>query len=625
MDVDSIRTGPLGRPSRIHDYAVIGDGHGAALVSRSGAIDWLCWPRFDSPSLFAAILDPAVGGCWRIHPVGPSRVTRRYLPETNVLETRFDTDTGTLVLTDLMPLSEVRPSLPSPERELVRCVRCERGEVTWEVLYDPRPDYGRARPRVKDGGRLGWRLEHGGWLYTLRTDVALRPGPGGGLGARLTLRAGERAHFSLTGTGDGPAVLSPVGRFTWARVERTAEAWRRWARRCSYTGPYRDAVVRSALVLKLLTFGPSGAVVAAPTTSLPEVPGGEDNWDYRFCWVRDSAFTAKAFFGLGYQAEAFVSWLLRSTWLTQPRLHVFYDVYGRSRAGERELPHLRGYAGSRPVRVGNAAAGQLQLDSYGEVIDAVAQLARCGGLIDREELRMLRGFGEFVTKVWDLPDEGIWEPRTGRRQHTFSRLSCWTALERLLELHGRGVFRDVRLPVERLREARERLREELQARAWNRRLRSYVRVLDGEEVDADLLLLPWYGFEDARSERMRSTHRLVLERLGVGDGLLYRNEKSSQEGEGAFGLCAFWRVGFLARGGGDFAEAEEAFERVLRQANDVGLYAEEMDPETGEARGNFPQAITHVGLISAALALEEARPSREPVRRPRREEEEARA
>lgn len=614
--------------ARIHDHAIIGDGRSAALVSREGSIDWLCWSRFDSGSLFAGLLDAERGGSWRLRPGGPARVTRRYVPDTNVLETRFETDTGVLVVTDLMPIHEHPEPWIRPELELVRCVACERGEVVLEVHYDPRPDYGRVKPRLEDGGRLGWRLEHAGWLYTLRTDVTLRPAPEGGLSGRIPLRAGQRAHFSLSATDDGPAVLPPVGHFTWAHVERSVRGWRDWVARCRYTGPYREAVVRSALVLKLLTFGPSGGVVAAPTTSLPEVPGGKDNWDYRFCWVRDAAFTARAFYGLGYEqeAEAFVSWLLRATWLTQPRMHVFYDVYGRVRAEERELPHLRGYEDSRPVRVGNGAAMQLQLDAYGEAIDAVAQLARRGGHLDRDGLKMLRRFGEYLTKVWERPDEGIWEPRSGRSEHTFSKVSCWMALERLLELHGRGVFRDVRVPVERFREVRGQLREEIRTRGWNQRLHSYVRKLDGDEVDADLLLLAWYGFEDARSERMRSTYRRIQERLGAGDGLLFRNESDIHEGEGAFGICAFWRVGFLAKGGGDFAEAEASFARLLGYANDVGLYAEEMDPETGEARGNFPQAFTHVGLISAALELEEARPRREPVWRTGREErdEEAR-
>jgi len=600
-------------PARIHDHAIIGDGHSAALISRAGAVNWLCWPRFDGPSLFAALLDAEAGGAFRLGPVGPARATRGYLPDTNVLQTRFEADEGVLVVTDLMPIHEGHTPWLMPERELLRCVVCERGEVRLEVRYEPRPDYGRARTLVKDGGTLGWRLEHAGWLYALRAEVPLRPAPGGGLQGQVTLRAGQCVCFSLTATDDGPAVLPPLGRFSWARVGHTVEAWRSWAAQCRYAGPHRAAVVRSALALKLLTFAPSGAVVAAATTSLPEVLGGQDNWDYRFCWVRDAAFTARAFYGLGYEAEAeaFVSWLLRASWLTQPRLGVFYDVYGRFRTGEEVLPHLGGYAGSRPVRVGNAAATQLQLDSYGEAIDAMAQLARRSRRLDRDELRMMVRLGGYVASMWEAPDEGIWEPRSGRRAHTFSQLSCWMALDRLLKLHELGVFRGVKVPVEGFRTVRARMWETLHRRAWNERLRSYVSTLGGDEVDADLLLMAWYDFEDASSERMLSTHRRILERLEARDGLLYRNEADVLEGEGAFGICGFWRVGVLARGAGGLDEAEAAFRRQLAYANDVGLYAEEISPKTGEGLGNFPQALTHVGLISSALELEAARARRE--------------
>ncbi len=612
----------MGREARIHDYAIIGDGRSTALVSRRGALDWLCWPRFDCASLFGAVLDEERGGTWRVGPPGPARVERAYLEDTNVLCTRFHVEGGTLEVVDLMPMRDEPVGHVVAEHQVLRCVSCERGEVEVEVLYDPRPEYGRVkRPRLEDGGRLGWRLEHERLLVTLRADVDLRPRPEGGLYARFRLRAGERRHFSLTATDDAPAVLPPLGDFTREYVERTTRAWRKWLGRCQYDGPYQREVRRSALVLKTLTFGPSGAVVAAPTTSLPEVLGGSANWDYRYCWVRDSALTARALFGLGYEdeAEAFVTWLLRASWLTQPRMKTFYDVYGRVREKERELPWLRGHAGSRPVRVGNLAASQLQLDSYGEVIDAVAHLARRGGHLDREELKMLRRFGEYVTEVWDQPDEGIWEPRTGRRRHTFSRLMCWAALDRLLELHQLRTLPGI--PVERFVEHRERLRLEIETRGWNQRLRSYVKELDGDEVEADLLLMAWYGFENARSWRMQGTHALIEERLGVGDELLYRGESSPERGEGAFGICCFWRAEFLARGGGPFEKAEEVFHRVLRHANDVGLFGEELEPETGEARGNFPQAFTHVGLISAALALEEARRHRQPVWRPRRWEE----
>ncbi|MCE9670212.1 glycoside hydrolase family 15 protein [Myxococcus stipitatus] len=599
------------RPARIQDHAVIGDGHSAALVSRDGGVVWLCWPRFDSPSLFAAILDAEAGGGFWLSPEAPARVSREYLPDTNVLRTRFETDDGVLVVTDLMPIHDTRGGETQPERELLRCVHCERGEVTLLARYAPRPDFGRARPSLRDGGRLGWRLEHAGWLYTLLTDVPLTPASEGELRGRARLRSGARAHFSLTMTDVGPAVLPPLGRRAWERVDHTAMTWRRWAARCRYDGPYREAVVRSALALKLLTFGPSGAVVAAATTSLPEVPGGASNWDYRFCWVRDASFTARAFLGLGYEAEAesFVTWLLRATWLTQPRMSVLYDVYGRNRPDEEEVPGLRGYAGSRPVRVGNAAATQQQLDSYGEVIDAVAQLIRHGGALARDELRMLLRLGEYIMKMWDAPDEGIWEPRGGRWPHTFSRLSCWMALDRLLELHGRGAFRGLRVPAEHLRGVREQLWEELRTRAWNRQLRSYVRILDGDDVDADLLLMAWYGFEDACSERMRCTDQRIVTRLGARGGLLFRNEDDLRAGEGAFGICGFWRVVLLARQEGAGRDAaERLFVQQLAHANDLGLLAEEVAPETGDALGNFPQALSHVGLISAALELEATRP-----------------
>jgi GH15 family glucan-1,4-alpha-glucosidase len=333
--------------------------------------------------------------------------------------------------------------------------------------------------------------------------------------------------------------------------------------------------------------------------------GGNLNWDYRFCWLRDAALTVRALFGLGFpeEADAFVSWLLHSTRLTQPELRVLYDVHGNQPAPEHALEHLAGYRGSRPVRVGNGAAGQLQLDVYGEVVDAVFHFVRSGGTLDRETQRMLCAFGEYVCRNWQRPDDGIWEPRSGAGHNTHSRVLCWVALDRLLELHAKGHVQ--RAPVELFERNRTAIRADVEEHAWNPELGSYASRLGGAELDAALLLISWYGFEDAGSARMRATYHRIRERLGARDGLLYRYRSDDSPGEGAFGICSFWGAEALALGAGSADEARDTFERLCGFANDVGLFAEEIDPETGEAVGNFPQAFTHVGLINAALSLEQ--------------------
>jgi GH15 family glucan-1,4-alpha-glucosidase len=597
----------------IGDYAAIGDGRSAALVGRDGSIDWLCWPRFDSPSIFAALLDPSAGH-WRIAPAGSFRTERRYIEHTNVLETRFDTGSGVLLLTDLMPVAseEEKARLMVPEREILRLIQCERGEVEVEWSFEPRDRYGLRAVRVHQAGRLGIRAEMSAGLLTLRTDLPLTIGPDGTVGGRARLRAGDAAHASLTFAAEGPAVLPPLGEWSRAALDRSIRWWQNWAARARYDGPCREMVIRSALALRLMVYAPSGAVIAAPTTSLPERIGGPLNWDYRFCWLRDASLTVRALVGLGFEeeAEAFVDWLLHATRLTRPALRVLYDVHGNEPLQERVLERLSGYKGSRPVRVGNLAAGQLQLDVYGEVIDAVTHFLRGGGTLDRETEGVLRAWGEYVCRNWNRPDEGIWEPRTGRAHHTHSRVLCWVALDRLLHLHTQRHMRWA--PAAKLAENREAIRQDVLARAWNPSLGSYVAELDGERIDATLLLLAWYGFEPADSDRMRGTYRRVREQLGAGDGLLYRYRRDHEPeregepispGEGAFGICSFWGVEFLAIGGGSVDEARQLFERLAGYANDVGLFAEEIEPGTGAALGNFPQAFTHVGLINAALSL----------------------
>jgi GH15 family glucan-1,4-alpha-glucosidase len=603
----------------IRDYGLIGDCRTAALVSRWGSVDFLCLPRFDSPAVFAALLDANRGGRFFARPAGEFQARRRYAGRTNVLETTFAAADGVLRLTDVMSVAgedESRREL-FPEHELLRCLECVAGEVEVEVGCDPRPGWAAAAPRMRDRRALGFTWELGSQLLALRSELPVAPDPHRpGVYGRETLRAGDRRFLSLASTSSEPAVFLPLGDAAARRLASSLGWWNRWVAACAYLGPSPEAVVRSLLALKLLTYSPSGAVIASPTTSLPEEIGGVRNWDYRYCWLRDASWTLTSFFDLGLRAEgeAFFSWLLYATRMRaalppgqpagrQPRiLNALYDVHGEVRLGEREISWLEGYAGSRPVRVGNGAVAQLQLDVFGEVVLAAYEYVERGGALDLSEGRMLRQLGETVRRLWREPDEGIWEKRSGRFHHTYSKAMCWVALDRLLRLDERGV---VKVSTAAFARDRDALRHAIETEGFSQRLNSYVDVLGGDEVDASLLLLGLRGFDDpARSPRLLGTLAAVRGRL-ESHGLLYRYPPGGDGlpgGEAAFGICSFWLAEFLARAG-RVEEALAQFERILAFANDLGLYGEEIDPRTGAALGNFPQAFTHVGLISAALAL----------------------
>lgn len=582
----------------IGDYGIIGDCRSAALISKSGSIDWLCWPRFDSASIFAALLDCDRGGFWRISPAQQFSVRRAYIPNTNVLETRFRTSSGEAVLTDLMPVRE--NSSLVPDHEIIRRIRCESGEVEVEIVFSPRSKYGENVPALKQAGQLGLRMDCGRGVYWLRSTTPLRiSDDASSASLRIPLRANQELLFSFSYSENGPSVL-PAFELIPRRIEQCSKWWQNWADQAQYDGAFRDCVVRSALALKLFCFSISGAIIAAPTTSLPERVGGALNWDYRYCWLRDASLTMRALLELGYWEEAthFLDWMLHATRLTQPELRILYTVFGNSAPKEWESKTLRGYKNSAPVRIGNAARDQLQLDVYGEVIDAAAQFAFRGGYLDREMQKVLAGFGNYVVKHWQLPDEGIWEPRNGRSQHTHSRLLCWTALDRLITLAGQGHMRYG--DVDEYRKHCDVIRREITVRGWNERMQSYVSELDGDQLDSSLLLISWYGFEKADSPRMQSTYRAIRSKLGTTNGLLYRYDNRQ---EGAFAICSFWEAEFLALGGAPVTDASRLMQTLLEYQNDLGLFGEEIDPGTGRALGNFPQAFTHVGLIGAALSL----------------------
>ncbi len=433
-----------GRYLPIADYALIGDTRSAALISSHGSIDWLCWPRFDAGSLFARILDAQGGGFFAIHPAVPYTTKRRYLDASNVLETTFTTDSGAVRLLDLMPVlrEEEKARHLSPFRQLLRRVEGLGGEVPVVATYVPRPNYGRDVPRLTGSGER-IHFTDGPNVYQLRSDAPLE-NRGDSAVAQMLLRTGERRDFALAFDSHSPSVYPNIGEEATAEIERSVAFWQEWSSQLDYNGPYREAVLRSALVLKLMTYAPSGAVVASPTTSLPEAIGGVRNWDYRYCWLRDASFTVSALYDTGFEVEgdAFVNWMLYSTQLTHPRLQVLYDVFGEARLPERTLPHLEGYRGSTPVRIGNDAHNQFQLDVYGEVLGAVEEHVNRGATLERDVQRLMVRLADVVVARWREPDSGIWEKRSGRAQHTHAKIMAWSALDCAARLARKGHLDD---------------------------------------------------------------------------------------------------------------------------------------------------------------------------------------
>ena len=594
----------------ISDYAIIGDSRSAALVSRDGSIDWLCWPRFDSRSVFAKLLDAGRGGSFSLAPSIPFRSTRRYVESTNVLETTYSTESGTVRVLDLMPaLTEVQKRAGlKPFRQLLRRVEGLDGEVPMTAVYEPRPDYARVVPRLEQRrGDTVW-CASGPEVWYLRSNVKLEIDDARAK-AEFTIKPGERRHFALSYETHAPAIFPGIDAAADEEIAQTIDFWKRWSSNFTYSGPYRDVVLRSALTLKLLAYAPSGGIVAAPTTSLPERLGGVRNWDYRFCWLRDASFTVGALYDCGFNIEggAFVDWLLYSTRLTQPHLQILYDVFGESRLPETILDHLEGYGGSRPVRIGNDAHDQFQLDVYGEVLGAVEEFTDRGEALDRDTRRLVTRLAGMVVKRWREPDSGIWEKRSGLHQHVHAKIMAWSALDCAARLVEKGrLHADATL----WQRTKDEIKREVLARGFNSKLNAFVAVYDGDELDSSLLYASRVGFLEGNDPRLLGTIDAIRKRLGR-DDLLYRYEMQTDDGlppgEGAFLACSFWLVDALAIAK-RFDEAIDVFEKLCRRGNDLGLFSEEMDVESGALIGNFPQALTHIGLMNAALCLERAEP-----------------
>jgi GH15 family glucan-1,4-alpha-glucosidase len=588
--------------SAIGDYAAIGDGRTVALVARDGSIDWLCLPDLDSPSVFAAVLDSGRGGRFALRPEGDADVQRRYQPDTNILETTFVTAGGTVRVTDAMTLPGAGGL--GPARELVRRVEGLAGRVPMRWSVTPAFDYGGLRPRLERRGRIPVAVAGRDAVAVCSWDAGEPQIEGASVTGRFTAQEDEPALIALCTAHQEPLVFPPRAAIE-ARLQDTAGYWRGWAGGREYAGPWRDSVIRSALALKLLFHSPSGAIAAAATASLPEEIGGERNWDYRFCWVRDSAFTLDALLHLGCpgEADAFFWWLLHASQLTQPRLQVLYRLDGAEHATERTL-ELAGYRGSRPVRVGNAAAGQTQLDIYGDVLQTALIYVQAGGVLDRETGRRLAGMADLVCRIWREPDSGIWEVRSEPRHFTHSKMMCWVALDRAIRLSETG-----ELPERHAAEWRAEalaIREFIETQCWSQRLGSYTRAAGSEELDASLLLGVLFGYGDEGDGRMRSTVGAIRRELGHG-ALLHRysGEDGLSGGEGAFLCCSFWLADALARTG-EVEAATELMEQLVALAGDVGLYAEELDPASSEMLGNTPQGLVHLALINAAVSIARA-------------------
>jgi GH15 family glucan-1,4-alpha-glucosidase len=590
----------------IAEHGLIGDLHTVALVGTEGTIDWFCCPNFDSPSVFAAILDADRGGHFSLRPSSAGWTSKQlYFPDTNVLITRFLTPDGVGEVEDFMAIGEVRNG--AHRQQLVRRVVGVRGQMHFELACAPRFDYGRAPHQIHRHAH-GVVFESPELRLGLETEVPVDVRDDD-VYASFKIPAGESATFVLELLPEGCEPRSHSAEETRELAEATVAYWRGWLSQSRYRGRWREMVHRSALTLKLLTYLPTGAIVASPTTSLPEVIGGERNWDYRYTWVRDAAFSLYALLRLGFtqEAAAFMNWLTHRVsserWERSGPLNVLYAIDGASELTEQTLDHLEGYRKSAPVRIGNDAAGQLQLDIYGELVDSIYLYNKYGRPISHDAWEDLSRIVEWVSDHWDQADEGIWETRGPRQPFTYSRLMCWVALERALRIaNTRG------LPADRISwgQARDRIYRQIMARGWHEDRNAFVQHYDTDVLDASLLLMPLVKFLAPTDPRWLSTLDAISHEL-VSDSLVYRyNVEASPDGlrgaEGTFSICTFWYVEALARAG-RLDQARLVFEKMLTYANHLGLYAEEIGP-TGEQLGNFPQAFTHLALISAAVNLD---------------------
>ncbi len=585
----------------ITGYGIIGNTRTASLVAYDGSIDWCCLPKFDSPSVFAAILDNKVGGCWSIAPVAKGRSTQRYIEDTNILQTEFAIENSRVILTDFMPHSLRYEEAWSSPPEIHRIVDCVKGKTAMRLRIEPRFEYGRSTPEMATN-------ENGLSMRSLKDEMVLASAidfhvQNQGIAvADFKISKGQRETFVLS---YGESDPRPVEEYhTRSQLLRTEAFWKQWVGQLNYRGRWRGPVLRSALTLKLLTYSPTGAILAAPTTSLPEVIGGGRNWDYRFSWIRDSANSLWAFRLLGDKsdAEKFLHWLVDNNPSLELDLKLMYSIDGSSNTKERVLRHLEGYRGSSPVRIGNAAAKQFQMDAYGYMLDALYYSSRYGSNVSVDMYyRFVKPLARYISENWRKPGNGIWEIRECKNHYVYVKAWCYAGLERavkIAKITGHG--EDTPPWLSTMKE----IKKEILEKGWDAKKKSFVMSYENHNMDSANLILPLIGFIEATDKKMELTVSAIRKELGHG-ALLYRyriNDRFRGK-EGAFLLCSFWLVACLAKAG-KVEDAMETFNKLLTYSNHLGLYSEEVDPSSGEGLGNFPQAFSHMGLIMAAYELD---------------------
>lgn len=596
----------------IEDYALIGNCRSAALVGKNGSIDWCCLPRFDSPAIFSAILDSKTGGHFFIRPKLPFKASQKYIPDTNVIETIFENHDSVIKIIDAFIAFDEKDMNNQlfPDHEIIRIVEGIKGKTEMNMEFIPKPYYGKYFAQLTNNKKLGINFNWKGHSFTLTSTLSEQQlelsDDKTKATASFNIEEGQKIIFSLSNSECAPSVIPELEKTGEERLKKTIKYWQDWLHSCKYDGVYAGEVRRSILTLKLLTYAPSGAIIAAPTTSLPEKAGGERNWDYRYCWLRDASFSTRVLIKMGFidEVHAYMNWILHATQLTRPQVQVVYSIFGIANLKEKELSWLSGFKNSSPVRIGNKADQQFQLDVYGEVLDAIYLYSDLIDEFDNDSSKFIVGLGNVICKKWKEPDNGIWEVRSEPKHYTHSKVMAWVGLDKIIKMKDKIKLK--KKDERKFIQTTDEIKNEIESKGYNHEIQSYTCEFNGRALDSSLLTISLADYKSSSDNQMLSTVKRIHEELAEND-LLYRYkdvEDGMKSGEGAFTICNFWLAENYAKSG-RIEEARKVFEAVIRHKNSTCLFSEEINPFNGKYLGNYPQGFTHLGLINAAVTIDE--------------------